>query len=83
MNLPLRLPLGIAFFCMGIFSQANAQSASDIYRMNDINRRADQQWKRQNDATMQQLRQQQNRDYERQLRQQREYQLELPGNRRY
>lgn len=51
--------------------------------MNDINRRADQQWKRQNDAFMQQLRQQRNRDYERQLRQQREYQLELPGNSRY
>ena len=83
MNRSLKLLVGISCFCLGVFSQVNAQSASDIYRMNEINRRADQQWKIQTDATMQQWRQQQNRVYERELRQQREYQLENRGNRRY
>lgn len=81
MNRSLKLLVGISCFCLGVFSQVNAQSAKDVYRMNEINRSADQLWKRQWDGTRQQLRQQQNRVYERELRQQREYQLELPGNR--
>lgn len=73
------LALGISVFCSDVFSPINSQSASDIYRINEINRRANEQTKREWDATMQKIRQNDNRVYERQLRKQREYELELPG----